>query len=63
MEKPQQDKGLNGKTNLMPDDHITMDEIFHEIGEFDHWQWMNIALMWLPSAASGLMLIGFSFAG
>ena len=42
---------------------ITIDELYCEIGEFGLWQWVGIALLWLPSLASGMMVLTFSYSG
>ena len=44
-------------------DNISIDELYCEIGEFGLWQWAGIALLWLPSLASGMMVLTFSYSG
>ena len=53
----------DNKDGHLQANHITMDEIYYEVGELGLWQWMGMALLWLPSAAAGLMLLTFSFVG
>ena len=42
---------------------ITMEEIFHEVGDISKWHWLNLMWLWFPSAAAGFILITFSFTG
>lgn len=42
---------------------ISVDEIYSDLGEFGLWQWLGLALLWLPSMAAGLIVLTFSFAG
>ena len=42
---------------------ISVDELYGDLGEFGLWQWLGLALLWLPSLASGLIVLTFSFAG
>lgn len=58
-----EDHDDDSKNESRRSDHITMDEIYQEIGEFGPWQWINLGLLWLPSLASGIIVITFSFTG
>ena len=59
---PGSDKENNGQKHE-DDENITIDELYLEIGEFGLWQWMGIAFLWLPSLASGMIVLTFSYAG
>ena len=42
---------------------ISIDELYTDLGEIGLWQWMGLALFWLPSLGEGMVVLTFSFAG
>ena len=43
--------------------NLECDEILQRLGGFGCWQWLNFAVLCLPSIASGLILLTYSFTG
>jgi hypothetical protein len=39
------------------------DLILEELGEFGPWQLIPVILLWLPSIASGIFVLTYSFTG
>ena len=42
---------------------MNYDEILEELGELGRWQILNLVLLWIPSIASGMWVLTYSFSG
>ena len=42
---------------------LECDDILQRVGGFSYWQWMNVALLCIPSIVSGFILLTYSFTG
>ena len=42
---------------------MNYDDILEELGELGTWQILNLLLLWLPSIASGIFVLTYSFTG
>ena len=42
---------------------MNYDEILEELGELGPWQILNLVLLWIPSIASGMWVLTYSFSG
>ena len=55
----QVDEKVKGKKDLK----MNYDDILQELGELGLWQIIHLSLLWLPSAASGIFVLTYSFTG
>ncbi len=39
------------------------DQVLEHIGSYGRWQKINVALLWLPAVAAGVMVLLWSFTG
>ena len=42
---------------------MNYDDILEELGELGPWQFLHCLLLWLPSVASGICVLIYSFSG
>ena len=42
---------------------MNYDDILEELGESGPWHIINLLLLWLPSLASGIFVLTYSFSG
>ena len=42
---------------------MNYDDILEELGELGSWQILNLLLLWIPSIASGMWVLTYSFSG
>ena len=42
---------------------MNYDDILEELGELGPWQFLHCSLLWLPSVASGICVLIYSFSG
>ncbi len=59
----QQEEIRHHREDNNPRDIMNYDDILEELGESGPWHIINLLLLWLPSLASGIFVLTYSFSG